>query len=115
MADDFNTPKAFAVIFNFIKETNKIIDEGAIDKKNAGEIYKFFEEINDIFGIIDFKKLKTSNVPAEVMELVKVRENHRKAQEWQQSDELRQEIEKYGFSVDDTPGGSIVKKIENRI
>ncbi len=111
LADDFNTPKAFAVLFEFIKETNKLLDEGAVDKKSAQDIYQFFEEINSIFDIIDFKKLKTSNVPKEVAELVKVRETFRKNSKWEKSDELRQEIEKYGYFVDDTKDGTILKKL----
>ena len=111
LADDFNTPKAFAALFEFIKEINILLDAYSVGKKEAAKIYKFFQEINIIFGIIDFEKLKTSNVPKEVLELLKARENHRKAQEWQKADEIRQEIEKYGFSVDDTKDGTVVKKM----
>ncbi len=111
LADDFNTPKAFAVLFEFIKELNKMLDENLVGKKEAGEIYRFFEEINKIFDIIDFEKLKTSNVPKEVMELVKQREEYRKNSQWQKADEVRQEIAKYGFSVDDTKDGTVIKKI----
>ncbi len=109
--DDFNTPKAFAVLFEFMKEINKLLDEGTVGKKDAHHLYKFFEEINTIFDIIDFKKLKRSNVPQEVKELVKIRENYRKSLEWQKADETRKEIEKYGFLVDDTPDGPIIKKV----
>ncbi len=112
--DDFNTPKAFAVIFDFIKATNKLLDGNKLGKKDAAEIYKFFGEINSIFGIIDFKKLKQSNVPNEVNELVKIRENFRKSGDWQKADETRAEIEKYGYAVEDTKDGPVLKKIENR-
>ena len=111
LADDFNTPRAFAVLFEFIKEVNKLLDENNVSKKEASDIFRFFQEINKIFDIIDFDKLKTSNVPGEVMALVKTRETHRAAQEWQKADEVRQEIEKYGFSVDDTKDGTVIKKI----
>ena len=130
--DDFNTPKAFATIFEFIKDTNKDLDQdvtgpvrgqgasgrikkkqtsNGVNKKYAGEIYKFFEEINNIFDIINFKQLKHSSVPKEVKKLMKVRESYRKKSDWQKADEIRQEIEKYGFSVDDTKEGTILKKV----
>jgi len=111
LADDFNTPRAFAVVFELIKETNKLLDKNEVDKKSATEMYKFFEELNKIFGIIDFKKLKISNVPKEVVELAKTREQYRKSQNWQKSDELRAEIAKYGYAVDDTKDGTVLKKI----
>ncbi len=108
--DDFNTPKAFAVIFEFIKETNKLLDKNIVGKKDASDIYKFFEGINKIFDIIDFKGLKQSNVPSEVKELLKVREKYRKNSEWQKADEIRQEIEKYGYLIEDTKDGAALRR-----
>ncbi len=109
--DDFNTPKAFAVIFDIIKEFNKSLEQNLVNKKEADEIYNFFKEINKIFNIIDFNKLKKSNIPDEVKNLIKQRENYRKYGEWVKADETRIEIEKYGFLVEDTKEGPILKKI----
>ena len=106
--DDFNTPQAFAVLFDFIKKTNQSLDKDLVSHKQAGEIYKFFQEINKIFGIIDFKKVSKA-IPAEIKKLVKTREMHRKNKEWQKSDELRKEIEGKGYSVEDTDKGPVVK------
>ena len=119
LADDFNAPKAFAVLFDFIKKINTILDlprvkagKEGISKKEAGEIYKFFEKINNIFGIIDFKKITAKEIiPVKIKKLVKEREKFRKEQNWQKSDELRREMEKQGYSVEDTPSGPIVKEI----
>ena len=111
LADNFNTPRAFASLFELIKETNKLLDENSVDKKSAADTFKFFQEINKIFGIIDFAKLGTSLVPAEVIQLVSARQAARDAKEWQKSDELRQEIEKYGYTVQDTANGPVTKKL----
>jgi len=109
--DDFNTPKSFAVIFDLIKEVNKAADQGLLGKKEADEIYKFFIEINAIFDIIDFKKLKQSTIPSEIKQLIDQREHYRKSSEWQKADEMRQEIEKYGFTIEDTKEGPLLKKV----
>jgi len=101
--DDFNTPKAFAVMFDFIKKANELLDKGQISKKQAGDIYKFFQKINKIFGIIDFKKVNET-IPAEIKKLAKLREQYRKNKEWQKADETRLQIEKQGFTVEDTEG-----------
>ena len=108
--DDFNTPQAFAVLFDFLKSTNSLLEQDLVSKKQAFEIYKFFEEINDIFGVIDFKKVNQA-IPAEIKKLVKARELQRKNKEWQKSDETRDEIEKHGYTVEDTKDGPVVKKI----
>lgn len=115
--DNFNTPKAFAAIFDLIKEVNKLLDlsdttgKNLVSKKEVKDIYKFFEEINKIFDIIDFKKLKKSNIPNEVRKLLKEREGYRKTGDWQKADQLRIEIEKYGFLVKDSKEGPTLKKL----
>jgi cysteinyl-tRNA synthetase len=108
--DDFNTPQAFAVLFDFIKKLNVLLEENKVGKKEALEIYKFFEEINKIFEIIDFKKVNRT-IPAEIKKLVKEREMARENQEWQKSDEIRAQIEKKGFAIDDTKSGTTIKSI----
>ena len=108
--DDFNTPQAFAVLFDFMKKMNLILEQEAISKKDASEVYKFFEEINNIFGIIDFRKVNRT-VPAEIKKLAKAREDYRKKQEWQKADEVRQQIEGKGFLVEDTKDGPTVRAI----
>jgi len=137
--DDFNTPKAFAAMFEFIKKTNELLDspthqtgaqqngesktkksplwcggKNSISKKQADEIYKFFQEINKIFGIINFKKVSASwrkTIPVEIKKLVKEREQFRKNKEWQKADKARLQIEKQGFTVEDTSNEPVVKSI----
>lgn len=111
LEDDFNTPKAFAVIYDSIKDINRILDQNLAGKGQVNEIYKFFEDINKIFGFIDFKKLKEPVALEEVKQLVKEREMCRKNSDWQKSDELRREIEKYGYSIKDTKEGPIINKL----
>lgn len=108
--DDFNTPKAFAVMFEFINKANVLLEKDLISKKQSGEIYKFFKEINEIFGIINFKKVNKT-IPAEIKKLAKIREQHRKNKEWQKSDELRKEIENKGYAIEDTDKGPVVKSM----
>ncbi|OGZ70003.1 MAG: cysteine--tRNA ligase [Candidatus Staskawiczbacteria bacterium RIFCSPLOWO2_01_FULL_33_9] len=111
LSDDFNTSKAFAVVFNFIKEANKVFEASSISKNLAKKIYTFFEEINQILGIIDFKKTKKFKMPSEVKKLIKNREKYRKEQNWQKADEVRMEIEKFGYLVEDKKEGQSIKKI----
>ena len=108
--DDFNTPRAFAVLFEFMRKVNQFLDAGDISKKQASQIYKFFQEINGIFGIIDFKKINKP-VPEAIKKLVNEREKFRKSKEWQKADEARMQIEKKGFTVEDTANGPLVKNI----
>jgi cysteinyl-tRNA synthetase len=108
--DDFNTPKAFAVMFEFIRKANELLEKNIISKSGAKRIYGFFEEIDGIFGIINFKKVNRT-IPVEIKKLAKARENFRKKQEWQKADEVRAEIERKGFVVQDSDSGSVIKSI----
>jgi len=110
LADDFNTPKAFAVMFEFINKENSVLDKEPISKKDSADVYKFFQEINKIFGIINFDKVNVI-IPTEIKKLAKLRETHRANKEWQKADEVRALIEKEGFTVEDTKGGFDLKKL----
>jgi len=101
MDDDFDTVKALAIIFDFIKRSYK-------EKTGGRKTYKFFREIDEIFGIFDFKK---EIIPQKIKKLVEQREKYRQQKNWQKSDELRQKIKKLGFWVEDTSKGPKVKKL----
>ena len=107
--DNFNTPQAFAALFDFIKKINQLLDQNLISKKQAVKMYNFFQEIDKIFGIVDFKKVNLV-IPAEIKKLAKEREQARKNQDWKRSDEIRLEIEKRGFVVEDTQKGPVIKR-----
>jgi cysteinyl-tRNA synthetase len=110
--DNFNTPRAFAVIFDFIKTINQSLEEGIISKKEAEDIYGFFEEINKFLGIINFQNIKiVKSVPEKIKALANQREEFRKNQEWQKADLVRIEIEKSGYTIKDTKDGHVVKKL----
>ena len=110
LEDDFNTPKAFAVMFNLISKVSALLDKNEISKKQSSNIYKFFQEINKIFGIINFKKINKT-IPAEIKKLVKIREQYRNSKDWQKADETRLQIEKQGFIVEDTKFGPTAKSV----
>lgn len=109
LADDFNTPKAFSEMFELITQVNK--SEDSITKKEAQEILSFFEDINRIFDIIDFNSLRKSDIPKEVEEILAKREHFRKRGDFQKADELRGEVQKYGYTIEDTRSGAVLKKI----
>ncbi len=108
--DNFNTPKALAVIFEFIKSANTLLEKGLLSKREALEIYKFFEDINEIFGFMDYKKINFK-IPAKIKKLADQREKFRKEKNWQKSDELRKEIERQGYVIEDTAMGLSIKKL----
>ena len=97
LGDDLDTPKALALLHNAfnLKKSKKTIQE--MDKI-LGLNFSFLS-----------KKIK-ENISDEVMELKNERDTARKEKNWQKSDELREEIEKEGYILEDRDNESILLK-----
>ena len=67
--------------------------------------------MDGVLGLDLTKKEKKIEVPKDVQKLVSEREKARKAKDWKKSDAIRNEINELGYSVADTPEGSIIGKL----
>jgi len=105
--DDFNTPKALSVIFTLVREINTLLDKNKINPEEARAVRKFLKNIDAIFGIIPIKT--AARVPEKIIELVRKREELRKAKKWQEADKARAQIKKRGYLVEDTLSGPEIK------
>lgn len=99
LEDDFNTPRSFGELFSLITYTNK---KDSLNKKDKKIILDFLKNINKIFNVIDYKKIKASNkIPTKVAELINKRELLREEKKWNEADVLRKKIEKTGYIIED--------------
>ena len=98
--DDLNTAEGLAVLWEVIKSN---IPKG--DKLDS--IYSFDEVLG--LGLKEFE-IKDTQIPKNILNLVKKRETARSHKEFDRADRLRNEIESQGFILEDTPDGSVVKK-----
>ncbi len=113
LEDDFNTPKAKGLVFDFISKINKKIGGNQLSQKETKTIYDFFKKINEIFDILDFKKIEgRETLPKEIKKLVELREKCRIQKNWQKADEVRKRIQKLGYSIEDTEKGSKIKRFD---
>lgn len=110
LKDDFNTPEAFATLFELISSVNKAIDAETFGMTEARTVLSFLEQMNDIFGIVDTASLAEEDVPQEVQNLAREREEARKRQDWEEADELRKKIEDTGYTVSDGPNGPVITR-----
>lgn len=110
MEDDFNTPKALAVLFDLINKGNILISKDKLSEKDAKSILDFLQKIDGVLGFIFGKESKTK-IPSGITKAVKEREKCRKEGNWKESDRLRDEIKKLGYSVEDTEDGPKIKKL----
>lgn len=108
MDDDFNTPQAIAVIFDFIKEVNRVIAE------NENISVEFYADVKDfltktageVLGIIDFTSLKSvsdGKLEGELIELlIKIRQEAKQAKNFELADSIREKLKELGIQLQDS-------------
>lgn len=110
MDDDFNLPNAWAEIFNFVSQANKLLAENSLGKKDCLKAVDFFKKIDSIFGIFNFEK-KTVKLDSEIEAMIKKRDQFRAEKKWKESDEIRNKLKEKGIELSDTAQGTKWKKI----
>ncbi|MBI2041880.1 MAG: cysteine--tRNA ligase [Candidatus Nealsonbacteria bacterium] len=103
--NDLNTPKALALAWSLIK------DEKVADK----EKYRLLLDFDEVLGL-NLAKIKAEKIPAKLLhpveQLLEQRQKYREQKKWQKADEIREEIKKLGWSVEDTDDGPKVKRLQ---
>jgi cysteinyl-tRNA synthetase len=102
LVDDLNTPKALGILFNYLKELNRKIDNDKLTDEESSRGILFIKKADEIFS---FLKDKTG-IPDEIAKLVAKRNEARKDKNWKLSDLLREELKEKGWIVEDTLNGS---------
>ena len=111
LADDFNTPRLKAIIFDLISTAREKINKEELSGIEANFIWSFFKRINSIFGFINYKKIrKTAKIPAGIIKMARKREKLRKEKKWEEADKIRGEIEILGYLVEDKEKGFKIKR-----
>jgi cysteinyl-tRNA synthetase len=117
MDDDFNTPQAVAVIFDFVKEVNRV----AAENENIGK--DFYSEVKtfliktavDVLGILDFSSLRVTSdgkLEGELIELlIKLRQDAKYENNFKLADKIRDELKKIGIQLQDSKEKTIYKVV----
>ncbi len=94
LADDFNTPRALAALYEWVGEANKR-PEGTGDAD--------LREMLDVLGVAAL--LESEEAPAEAVALADRRDTARRDKDWAEADRLRDELSEMGWEVRDGPQG----------
>ena len=105
MDDDLDTPAAMALVFDLVRRANTLLDTG--DTQGAAPLIAAVREITGALGLE--VRTEAEEVPAEMAELARRRDEARAAKDWATADALRDEIKAAGYVVEDTPGGTVVR------
>ena len=110
LGDDLNISGALSVLFDLIREVNAWCDQGSIGKSGGEKVLTFLDELNRVLAIMPRKKKKELTVPPEVKEAFIKRQQARLERRWEEADRYRERISFYGYSIEDGPEGSRLKK-----
>ena len=102
LADDFNTPAARAVVFEWVAEANRRLDAGV--RLGPGRL----AEMLDGLGLESLLEAPDDQAPPDVQELAAERERARAERDFETADRLRDELAERGWEVRDTPEGARV-------
>jgi len=103
MDDDLNITAALAILFDFVREINKLIDHGRISKKEAKAVHDLMMNLDKVLAIMG--KVEKEPLPKEIEALVQKREEARKAKDWKTADAIRKKLYEMGIILEDTPEG----------
>jgi len=102
--DDLNISGALGVLFEFIREANK----RSVTPEEAAAVLSAWRRVDTVLG---FGIPTRAEVPAEVQRLVGERQSARKAKDFKRSDEIRDQLTKLGWTIEDTPQGPRAKRL----
>jgi len=100
--NDLNTPEALAVIWKLVKDESV----SPADKRTT------LLDFDKVLGLdLENNEFEISDIPKEIEQLIQERETARVLGDYSKSDQLREQINKLGFIVEDTASGQKISKI----
>jgi cysteinyl-tRNA synthetase len=120
--EDLNVSKAWGIVFSWIKDLNRSIDERALSPQAASAALNAWSQIETVFGIErkirqrialpgEAQAVSDQAPPPEIVSLLNDRQAARKARDFKRADLLREELKAKGWVIEDTPGGARLKRL----
>ncbi|OBT13904.1 cysteine--tRNA ligase [Vibrio sp. UCD-FRSSP16_10] len=109
MNDDFNTPEAYAVLFEMAREVNRL--KGA-ELEKASQLGALMRELADVIGILHqdpdafLKGGQAEDDVAEIEALIKLRNDSRASKDWANADLARDKLNEMKIVLEDSAQGT---------
>ncbi len=113
MDDDFNTPEALAVMFDLVREINRLQQENS---QQAAQLADLLRHMGSVLGILQqdpevFLRSGTNDDEVKKIEaLIAQRNQARKDKNWAEADRVRAELTSLGVTLEDTAAGTVWRK-----
>ena len=107
MDDDFNTPEAIGVLFELVREINRVKDS---DARQAEQLVALLKKLGGVLGILEmpaeeFLRKGSADIDAEHVEtLIAQRKQARADKDWPKADQIRDELTALNVVLEDKDG-----------
>ena len=105
--DDLNISAALAAVFDFVRDTNKAIDDNRLSEQGARNVEALLDRLDAVTGLFGAGE---EAAPLEVLDKVNERQQARRSKDFARADTIRQELAADGWIIEDTPDGPRVKR-----
>jgi cysteinyl-tRNA synthetase len=112
MDDDFNTPQALGVLFELSHVLYEYAERASVDAGARAALVAGVQELTTLMRTLGLLEhgYELSGPPSEIARLVEERGQARARRDWKRADQLRDELLRLGWSVEDTPSGPRVAR-----
>ncbi|UXM83737.1 cysteine--tRNA ligase [Shewanella seohaensis] len=113
MDDDFNTPEAYSVLFDMVREINRL---KTTDMAQASAMAVAMKQLADVLGLLHqapdafFKGEGSDDEVAEIEALIVERNRARAEKDWPAADVARNRLNELGVVLEDGPSGTTWRK-----
>jgi cysteinyl-tRNA synthetase len=108
MDNDLNVSAAWGIVFDWVRETNKLLAEGKLTPTAAAAALAAWDKVDSVFGL---GRKPDAEAPPEIVALLDQRQAARKAKDFKKSDSIRDELKAKGWVIEDTPKGPRLKAV----
>ena len=104
MDDDFNTADGMAVIFELVKAVNAMLPEKP-GRRILETAVDLLVELTGVVGLLSRKSAPIESLETEVEKMIEERRRARQEKNYARADQIRDELDKMGIILEDTPEG----------
>ncbi len=105
MDDDLNTAEALAAVFEFVRETNSLLDQEQFLEGNRAAALDLLSRFDTVFDILEVRVAAGGIEDSAVEALIAERTAAKKAKQFSRSDEIRNQLLEAGIVLEDTKDG----------
>jgi cysteinyl-tRNA synthetase len=103
--DDLNTAEALAAVFEFVRETNTMLDQGLFLSGNRDESLDLLARFDSVFDVLEITAGESALDDAAIDTLIAERTAAKKAKQFARADEIRNQLLEAGIILEDTKDG----------